>query len=97
MYSYFPAQSSLIVGSAGSSGMRTQRMAASTSLCPFSGSFASHLSITQAIAPVSLTGSPAFTAPLARMHKAAGSTTKSCFSFFASLGELKLGMIGFIW
>jgi hypothetical protein len=34
--------------------MGTQRMAASTNLCPLSGSFSSHLSATQAMAMVVL-------------------------------------------
>jgi len=38
MYSYFPTQSLLDFGTAGSSGMDTHRPAKSTNLCPFSGS-----------------------------------------------------------
>ena len=56
-------------------------MAASTSLCPFSGSFTSHLSFTQAIAPVSFFGSPALATPPLRMNSAADRPTNNCLGF----------------
>src|SRR5262245_3340180 len=55
MYSYLPTQSWTNFGKAASSGMMTHRIAASTSLCPLSGSFSSHLSITQAMVPATST------------------------------------------
>jgi len=43
----------------------------------------SHLSVTQAMAPVSFTGSPAFVAPLAMMKDAAGRAAISFLKFIA--------------
>ena len=51
MYSYLPTHCWEYFGAAGSLGMSMHRTTASTSLCPFSTSFSSHLSTTQASAP----------------------------------------------
>ena len=83
MYSYFPTQSCAYFGSAGSSGTPTHRKTASASLWPFSGSFSSHLSVTQTSAPASVTVLPAIAAPEPKMQRTAGMATSSCLKFMA--------------
>jgi hypothetical protein len=83
-YSYFPTQSSVDFGAAGSSGTRTHLPPKSTNLWPLSGSDSSHLSATQTRAPASLMVWPAFAALLPRTRSARGTAANSCLKFMMS-------------